>query len=500
MRVLHCSAEMVPFAKTGGLADLVGSLPPALKKLGIDSTCIVPYYADIDAERFHIEKVAPLEVQIGWRKETGTVYRTTFGARIPIYLIRCDRHFNREGVYGIGGEDHWDNHLRYSFFSAAVLEVCEQLKLRPEVIHAHDWPTALVPVYLRHWTGRYPSLVNTRTVLTIHNIGYQGIIDKGSFEDLGLSWELYNPERLEFYGKVNLLKGGLLYADAITTVSKTYAEEIQTADYGYGLEGVLKARNKSLLGIQSGIDTSSWDPECDKYIKDHFEVDHPEGKKKVKATLQKRFSLTVKSSVPLFVYIGRFVDQKGFDILLPLVEKLIEEKEAQFVFIGIGENRYHEAIAKLIEKHQGSVASYERLRENMIHLIAAGADFVLLPSLYEPSGVSHLIGLRYGTIPIARATGGLNDTIVDYNNDPENGFGFKFDEYNSVELLNAIERALKLFRNKKNLSVVRRRAMKIDSSWKNSALAYRDLYERIIKKKQIHSDAREVPEKIIPED
>jgi starch synthase len=500
MRVLHCSAEIVPLAKVGGLADLVGSLPPALKKLGIDTSCIIPYYADIDAERFNIEKIAPLEVQIGWRRETGAIYRATFAAKIPIYLVRCDRHFNREGIYGVDGIDHEDNHLRYSFFSAAVLEICEKLKLRPDIIHAHDWTTALVPVYLRRWAGKYPSLVNTRTVLTIHNIGYQGVIGKSEFEDLGLSWELFNPERLEFYGKVNLLKGGLVYADALTTVSKTYAEEIQTANLGYGLEGVLQAKNKSLRGIQSGIDIRAWDPECDKYIKDHFDADSLDGKKKVKATLQKRFSLTVNNAIPLFVFIGRFVDQKGFDILLPIMEKLVEDKNAQFVFIGIGEKRYHDQIEQLIAKHHENVATYERLRENMIHLIGAGADFILLPSLYEPSGVSHLYAMRYGTIPIARATGGLNDTIIDLDEDPENGYGFKFKDYNSEALQKSMERALKLFRSKKNLAAVRKRAMKVDSSWSTSALAYKETYERLLKKKKIHSDSREVPDKVIPED
>ncbi len=477
MRVVMAASECVPFAKTGGLADVVGALPTALQRLGLEVAVILPAYHSIPPAMARQRTEWRLEVPLSDQIVTAAVLQARLGDGIPVYLIEADQYFARAGLYGTPDGDYLDNAERFAFFSRAIAALLPHLG-GVDVLHCHDWQTALVPVFLRVDSGRYPGLDNVRTVLTIHNIGYQGLFWHFDWHLLNIDWRYFTPECLEFYGKINYLKGGIVSANAITTVSPTYAQEIQTAELGYGLEGVLAQRRDALFGILNGVDYAEWSPERDRHIAAAYSAEDPSGKAACKADLQRTMGLPMNPKVPLIGIISRLAAQKGFDLLSEVEERLLR-KQVQMVVLGSGDAQYQELFTALARRHKKRLAVRIAFDNTLAHKIEAGSDFFLMPSRYEPCGLNQIYSLRYGTIPVVRATGGLQDTINDFDPTRNAGTGFKFADYTGDALLACIERALHAYRNPKQWQLLTRNAMAADFSWARSAQTYAQLYQRL---------------------
>lgn len=447
---------MAPFEKTGGLADVTGSLPPALARLGVETLVLMPKYRNV-----------PLR-----EKQTAAGVRVVF--------VENEAYFNRAGLYGNDRGDYPDNLQRFSFFCNEALSRAKAEGFQPDIVHAHDWQTALLPVLLKKKLGQDPFFRRTKTVLTVHNLAYQGLFPAKQFGTLGLDPSLYSIEGFEFYGRINLLKAGLLSADALTTVSPTYAKEIQTREFGFGLEGVVKRRAADLHGILNGIDTALWDPAKDSRIPAPFSASDLSGKARCKAELQKLCGFDGDPGVPLFAMVTRLAEQKGIDIFSDAADKFLKQK-VQFVLLGEGDAVYHTAFKNIAKRHPANCRAFLGFDATKAHGIYAGADFFLMPSYFEPCGLGQMISMRYGTLPIVRNVGGLADTVVDVDAHPAKGNGFVFDQQHPGRLLAAIERALKRFGDKKGMEAVQQRAMGQDFSWDNSAKKYLALYEGLLK-------------------
>jgi len=478
MRVVMAASEAVPFAKTGGLADVVGALPRALKRLGVDVSVVIPAYTSISADRFALRRTEwTLSVPVSNRTITAGVLESKLDGDIPVYLIEADQYFARPGLYGTPDGDYLDNAERFAFFGRAIPALLT-LVGAPDVLHCHDWQTALAPVFLRADAGRYPQLERTRTVLTIHNLGYQGLFWHFDWHLLNIDWRYFTPAYLEFYGKANYLKGGIVCADAITAVSPTYAEEIQTPAFGHGLEGVLVARRQALTGILNGVDYDEWSPERDAYIVQQYSVDDLSGKGACKKDLQTRTGLPVDAKIPVIGIVSRLADQKGFDLLAEIAPQLLR-KRVQLVVLGSGDAKYHELFQDLAQKWHKRLAVHIGFDNALAHKIEAGSDMFVMPSRYEPCGLNQIYSLRYGTIPIVRATGGLQDTITNFDAATQSGTGFKFTDYTAAALLACVESALDTYRTPRLWSALVRTAMQADFSWTRSAAAYAELYRNI---------------------
>jgi len=475
MRVVMAASEAVPFAKTGGLADVVGALPRALKRLGVDISVVLPAYRSISGDRFNVQRTSRT-VQVPLSKETVSagVLQTEMEGGIPVYLIEADQYFGRTGLYGTPDGDFLDNAARFAFFARAVPALFQQLGA-PDVVHCHDWQTALIPVFLRTDAARYPDLAKVRTVLTIHNLGYQGLFWHFDWHLLNIDWRYFAPEYLEFYGKINYLKGGIVCADAITTVSPTYAKEIQTPEFGCGLEGVLVARRQALTGILNGVDYDEWSPTQDRFIAAGYSAADLAGKATCKADLQTTVGLPVEADVPLIGIVSRLADQKGFDLLAQIAPNLLR-KRLQIVVLGSGDATHQERFQELAQHSKKHLAVRIAFDNALAHKIEAGSDMFLMPSRYEPCGLNQIYSLRYGTIPIVRATGGLEDTIIDFDPTSTRGTGFKFTDYAPEALLACIERALHAYKQPALWRPLIRNAMQADFSWDRSAEAYVGLY------------------------
>lgn len=481
MKVLIASPEVFPFVKTGGLADVTGSLPKALNRLGIEARVILPKHKLIEEQSFPMKyKNHKFMCPVSQMYVEGEVVETEFDG-ITTYLIEKDEYYYRDYLYSTPDGDYLDNAERFAFFSKAVLEAIKITGYIPDVLHCNDWETALAPVFLRTTYADDKVLKNMATLFTIHNLGYQGIFWHYDMNILNIGWEYFTPDYLEFYGKINFLKGGIVFSDIINTVSKQYSEEIQTPEFGHGLDGILRTRKKDLYGIVNGIDYDQWNPEKDTFIPVNFGPDSIENKKKCKSALQKAFGLPVKDDIPLIATISRLADQKGFDLISSALENMLA-KGVQYVVLGTGERKYHELLAALAEKHNKSFGIHIAYNNQLAHLIEAGADMFLLPSKYEPCGLNQLYSLQYGTVPVVRGVGGLEDTIVDFTAYPERGTGFKFYEYEDEALLEAVERALSAYKNKKLWVSIMKRGMEADFSWEASAREYIKLYEKAIDK------------------
>lgn len=456
MKVLFCASEVAPFAKTGGLADVAGSLPLALGELGIEVLVTVPKYRGIEASKKKL------------------------GENVTVRFVENEEYFNRSSLYGNDKGDYADNLKRFHFFCRRSLEIARETLFRPDVLHAHDWQSALLPVIVGMTRRSDEFFRDTKTLLTIHNLAYQGHFPRGEWEVLGFDPSLFSTEVFEFYGKINLLKGGIVFADAVSTVSPTYAKEITTREYGFGLEGVLKQKKGGVRGILNGLDYGVWDPARDKSIKKKYSPEDPEGKVACKADLQKGSGLTVDPETPVFGIVTRFAEQKGLDILSEAVDALLE-RNAQFVMLGDGDPAYKTTFSNVGRRHagKGKASINVGFRSAEARKIYAGSDFFLMPSFFEPCGLGQLISLKYGTLPVVRHTGGLADTIVDADADPKNGNGFVFHDHAPERLLEAIDRALKVYADKKRLAALKKRALKADFSWTRSAKAYRDLYKEL---------------------
>lgn len=470
------SPEVAPFAKSGGLADAVSGLSLALEGLGLKISVIMPAHRSVLKANLDFKETTSLTIPVSNRKETATVLRSVLGKNVAVYLIRSDKYFDRDYLYATADGDYPDNAERFVFFSRAALDILKSNP--PKILHCHDWQSALAITFCKTQPERYPEFPALKTVLTIHNLGYQGLFWHLDWHLLDLDPSYFNPRYLEFYGKINFLKAGLVFADAITTVSPTYAEEIKTPEQGFGLEGVLRERSADLVGILNGADYSFWSPETDSFIAKNYSLGTLSEKKICKTELQRTVGLPENPDSPLLAMVSRLASQKGFDLLEKIFEELLR-RELQFVLLGSGERRYESFFSRAANRHPAKVAVRIGFDEALAHRIEAGADLFLMPSLYEPCGLNQIYSLKYGTIPIVRATGGLRDTVKDYAT-ASGGNGFVFDPYEPSELLRTVDRALELFARKREWTALIRRAMNEDFSWNRSAKAYFDLYQKLI--------------------
>jgi starch synthase len=459
LKVLLASSEVVPFAKTGGLADVAGSLPLALEELGVDVRVIMPKYASV--------KAAGREAKIG--------------KSIPVYFVENDDYFNRKELYGDKFGDYKDNLDRFAFFSREILERCKKEKFAPDCIHCNDWQTALVPVYLNTLYKYDPFFADTKVLYTIHNMAYQGIFSKEEFPKIGLDWGLFHINYFEFYDKVNLMKAGLVYSDAISTVSPTYAKEILTQEFGCGLEGVLKTRENALSGILNGIDYNLWSPEKDAKIFKKYSVDSLQDKYANKEMFQKEMGLKVDRNIPMFGMISRLADQKGADFVADIIGKMLNMK-TQFVLLGTGDNKYHVIFEKIARKYPLCASISLKFDAVLAQKIYAASDMFFVPSRYEPCGLSQIISFKYGTIPVVRQTGGLKDTVREFDPKTGKGTGFTFIEPKSEDLFNAVKKSLSVYKDKPLWTSLVKSVMGLDYSWKASAKEYINLFNGIMKK------------------
>ena len=484
MKILFASSEAVPFAKTGGLADVSGVLPRALAQMGHEVFLILPKYRQVDEKHLNLIKTGiSLKVPISQKVEMGEVYSTEPAPQFHVLLIRKDAYYDRDQLYGTPNGDFEDNAERFTFFSRSILEAALALEFIPDIIHCNDWQTGLTPVYLKTLYRNVAALKRTVSVFTIHNIGYQGLFWHYDLHLTNLGWEFFTPQALEFYGKLNFLKGGIVFSDAVTTVSRRYMEEIQTPEFGAGLDGVLRDRAGDLYGILNGVDYEEWSPQKDSFIKERYGPEDLQGKRACKAELQREYDLAVAEDIPLIGAISRLDEQKGFDLIAVLMEDLMK-LGLQFVLLGTGKEKYHLLFENLHRKYPKQVGIKIAFDNALAHKIEAGADMFLMPSLYEPCGLNQIYSLKYGTVPIVRATGGLDDTIKDFNPMNEDGNGFKFKDYSAHSLLEAIQRALQVYRERTVWEKLMIRGMSADYSWNQSARAYLKVYQDTITRKR----------------
>ncbi len=483
MQIIMFSSEIAPFSKTGGLGDVVGALPSALHDLGHELAVVTPFYREVaeNAESNGIElkpiNEGSFNVPIGDDERTACLMEAYLPhSDVKVYFIGNDYYFDRPGLYidPQTGQDHQDNSERFIFFCRAAMETCIKLNLQPDIFHAHDWQTGLIPVYLNHmYRSEFPRAVS---VYTIHNVAYQGVFWHWDMAMTGLPWELFNWRQLEFYGDLCLLKGGTVNANGITTVSKHYAREIQSEDFGMRLEGVFQERNNVLKGIVNGVDYSVWNPETDTLLPANFSPKDLSGKSKCKSELQKEFNLPVEKDTPLIGMIGRLVHQKGYDLIIKEMER-IAELDVQLVLLGKGDRRLHDMLKSAAAAYPDKFSVSLGFDERLAHLIEAGSDMYLMPSRFEPCGLNQLYSMKYATIPLASATGGLVDTVIDYVQNPSDATGFLFRPDDPADMADTLQMASDTFKNQSDeWDKLISNAMAADWSWKRSALEYVDFY------------------------
>ncbi|HUY88968.1 MAG TPA: glycogen synthase GlgA [Pirellulales bacterium] len=486
MNILLATSEAVPFAKTGGLADVSAALPVALARLGHRPAVILPAYRRAKECGQPIESTGlDISVQIGSKTVEGLLLKSRLpDSDVPVYLVEQDDYYNRDDMYGIEGADFVDNCERFVFFCRAVLEAIRLLELKVDVLHANDWQTGLLPAYLKTEYRQAPGYERIASLFTIHNLAYQGTFWHWDMLLTGLDWKYFNWYQMEFYGKLNLMKTGLVFADALNTVSPRYAEEIQNSPLGCGLEGVLQQRRDVLSGIINGVDYSAWNPATDSHLPMNYDpCTAAEGKAACKAALQAELGLPVLPKTPLIALIGRLVDQKGLDLISGAMQDLLRTIDAQWVILGTGEPKYHQLLSTLAERNPNRLVARLSFSEALAHRIEAGADMFLMPSRYEPCGLNQLYSLKYGTVPVVRATGGLVDTIVDATRETladGTATGFSFREYEVLALTETLRRAIDAYGQSGIWSQLIAAGMRQDWSWARSAQQYVELYQKIM--------------------
>lgn len=488
LKILLVASEVVPFAKTGGLADVAGALPKELKKMGHDVRVVMPRYYKIDKEKYGLKPVGgPLGVPMGVIGEQwcGVMEGRLPNSDVPIYFIDHDLYYGRAEIYNNeSGEGFLDNDNRFIFLSRASLQLCKMLDFSPDIVHANDWHTAAVPTFLNTLYLDDPHFYQTASILTIHNMQHQGTFYEGAMDVLDIGWEHFNYLELEWKDQVNLLKGGIYHSTLWNTVSEGYAREIQTPEFGYGLEGVAQDRAADLYGIVNGIDYDEWNPETDPFIKYNYTQTRVANKKKNKEVLQKHFGLPVRKEVPLFGIVSRLVDQKGIDIIAEAMPGLMYY-DIQFVMLGNGEPWSHFYFTDCMEKWPEKFACHIGYSNELAHQIEAGSDFYLMPSRFEPCGLNQMYSLRYGSIPVVRATGGLDDTIENFDENANTGTGFKFYDLSAHALYNTVGWAIHTwYENPKAYKAMQKRAMKQRFTWEDSARKYLDMYDEALRRKR----------------
>ena len=476
MKVLYVVSEAVPFIKTGGLADVAGSLPKYLKAEGVDARVILPKYSSISEEyRNNMEHVGDITVPVSWREKYAGVDKLEYEG-VTYYFVDNQEYFYRDGLYG-----HFDDAERFSFFSRAVLNLLPTMDFWPDVINSNDWHAALVNVFLKlehQGDSRYE---NIKTVFSIHNLKYQGIFDKNIMGDvLGLDWKYFNNGDLEFNDCVNFMKGGIVYADKISTVSRTYAEEIQYEFFGEHLDGLLRSRCEDLRGIINGIDNSVYDPATDKYLYENFDANSLDKKLTNKEKLQEQLGLPVSRSTPMLAMVSRLVENKGIELITRILDELLTHEDCQFVILGTGDKVYEDWFRELQWRFPTKVSVNIYFSNDLAQKIYGSADFFLMPSIFEPCGIGQMIALRYGTVPIVRETGGLKDTVKPFNKYDNTGNGYTFANINAHDLLYCIKRALTEYDNIQIWNMLQNNAIRSNFDWKQSASEYIDMYKQLL--------------------
>lgn len=486
MKIAFIASEGVPYIKSGGLADVVGALPNALAALGHQVITILPRYAAIDGNRHNLaQSVSPLGVWMGDALEWCAVQQARNGA-VATYFIESDKHFSRWGLYHDADfNDYQDNARRYSFFTRAALQLCRDIGFAPDVVHAHDWQTALAPAYLKIWHWNDPVLGGSASLLTIHNIAYQGVYSFDSYNYLGLQDGNFTTDKFEDHGRVNFLKGGIVHADLVNTVSPTYALQTRTPEFAHGLAPYLNDKGERYLGILNGADYQNWDPATDPLLSANFTNADLSGKAVCKRELQKRFLLEVDASIPLVGVVSRFVPQKGLDLLAATIERMVIEMRVQFVVLGSGEKSLEAIFGSLPARYPGRIGSFIGYHEENSHWIEAGSDFFLMPSRFEPCGLNQMYSLRYGTLPIVRATGGLDDTVEQYDEASGSGTGFKFWEPSANAIYYTTGWAVSTYYDRpEHMQKMIQAAMQQDFTWEKSARHYEAAYRTAIEYKR----------------
>jgi ADP-glucose type glycogen/starch synthase len=472
VKVLFVSSEVAPFAKTGGLADVAGALPKALRKLGHDVRIVMPAYRGILSRFSFVRTSISVQVPVGGFFEHADIWQGEM-AGLPVYLVDHPEYFDRDGLYGTAAGDFADNAERFAFFCRAALELCKGLDFAPDVIHGNDWQCGLLPVFLRSIYRTDPFFAATGTLFTIHNLGYQGHFTPILLKLFGLPAELNRIDALEFYGTISLLKGGVVFSNVVTTVSDTYCREIQIPEYGHGFAGILRAQHNRLFGVLNGLDPDDWDPH---HLPAHpFSPQNLAGKAACKRALQQELGLKVEAEIPLIVMVSRLDRQKGFELIEDAWDAMMA-LPVQFALLGSGNRELEERFAARARIHAGHFALTTGFNEDLSRRFYAGGDLFLMPSLYEPCGLSQLIALRYGTLPVVRSTGGLADTIVDPQQDAAYANGFSFVPYTATALLHCLNRALQQFTVKAQWQGMMRYAMTQEFTWQVAAHRYLELY------------------------
>jgi starch synthase len=482
VKVLYAVSECGPFAKSGGLADVAGSLPKELRSLGTDVRVILPKYGSIsDNYKIKMKKIRELTVPVGWRNQyCGIEELQEHG--VTYYFIDNEYYFKRENLYG-----YYDDGERFAYFNTAVLEVLAHLDFFPDVLHCHDWHTAMIPYLLRTQYYKRKGYGSIRTVFTIHNLQFQGIFPKEVLEDLlGIeNKSSFHPNHLEFYGNINFMKGALVAADKITTVSPTYKKEIQSVHYGEKLEGLLREREEDLNGILNGIDDDFYNPANDSLIFETYTGKSLQKKAVNKKEIQKLFGLPQNNRTPLIVMISRLTKQKGLDLIKCILREILQE-DIQFIILGTGDYEYEEHLRHAARIYPEKLKVYTGFNEELAHKLYAAADIFLMPSLFEPCGLSQLIAMKYGAIPIVRETGGLNDTVKAFNEFTGEGNGFSFKNFNAHDMLYTIQRAISFYHGRDVWETLVKRVMELDNSWAQSAFRYNQLYDELMSRSETH--------------
>ena len=477
MHIAFAASECVPFSKTGGLADVIGALPRALAALGHQVTVYVPKYRQtklIGTQTLIRSLTIPFDDQFRFC----SIVTDGNHSGVSFCFIDYLPFFDREGLYGTSSGDYPDNAERFALFSRAVLEASKILGV-PDIFHCHDWQSALIPVLLATQYADDPAFREVSTVFTIHNIGYQGLFPPDTLPLLTLPWDLFTMTKMEFFGQVNFLKGALVFSDFITTVSKKYSQEIQTAEFGFGLEGVLRGRSSTVTGIVNGADYDEWSPDKDKYIPQRYSAQDLDGKAKCKQELLAEFDISgADPRIPVIGIVSRFAAQKGFDLIAQIMDRLARE-EMIVIALGSGDKVYEDMLLRLHKQFPKKIAVKIAYNNSLAHKVEAGSDMFLMPSRYEPCGLNQMYSLKYGTVPIVRATGGLEDTVEPWDPRTGKGTGFKFTEYNGEALLLTVKEALRAFRDQTSWQILMRNGMAKDFSWNNSAKEYVRVYERV---------------------
>ncbi|MFZ5973832.1 MAG: glycogen synthase GlgA [Bacillota bacterium] len=476
MKVLFAASECTPFIKTGGLADVIGTLPGALHARGVEVAVVLPKYRDIPRKwKQAMQHKLSFYVNLGWRKQYCGIETLNYGG-VTYYFIDNEGYFGGEGVYGSGeyeGE-------RFAFFCRAVLESLVHTGFIPDILHCNDWQTGMIPVLLGTQYRNLPGYESVKTVFTVHNLAYQGVFAWSGMRDLlGLAEECFHPDSLEFYGRVSFMKGGLKFADLVTTVSPTYAEEITQSEFGENLHGFIRYQVREVAGILNGIDMQAYDPQTDDKIKAHFSTYDLSGKAVCKRALQEEMDLRVQEDVPIICMVTRLTEQKGLDLVECVFEDIFY-RDVQLALLGSGDQKYVDLFNWGAFRYPGRCGVYIGMNETLSHRVFAGADMLLMPSKFEPCGLTQMIAMRYGTLPVVRETGGLADTVLPYNEYEDTGYGFSFTNYNAHDMLFTIDRALGFYGDKGTWQRLMQRAMALDFSWDSSAREYESAYKKVL--------------------